>query len=214
MNSATQLLSISGPVGNIDVALDLPSAGEPVRGVAVIAHPHPLFGGTRDNKVVQTLARALTSIGFVCWRPNFRGIGDTEGVHDEGRGETEDILAVVQAALTHESAPHDPQLLLAGFSFGSFVQTHVADRLNERGQSVQTLVLIAPAVSRFEVLAPLARTLIVHGETDDVVPLASVMDWARPHDLPIVVVPGADHFFHRRLPLLKRIVSEWVRGGG
>ena len=230
MNSATRIVSVAGPAGRIDVALDEPTG--PRVGVAVIAHPHPLFGGTRDNKVVQTIARALVALGYACWRPNFRGVGASEGVHDEGRGETEDLLAVVDAATGAATGPgavaeggaspvsapgapssEPPALLLAGFSFGGFVQSRVADALAQSGRGPNEIVLVAPAVSRFAVHAVQARTLLVHGERDDVVPLPAVLEWARPQEMPVVVVPGADHFFHRKLPLLKRIVTEWVRGG-
>jgi alpha/beta superfamily hydrolase len=230
MNSATRIVSVAGPAGVIDVALDEPTG--PRVGVAVIAHPHPLFGGTRDNKVVQTIARALVALGYACWRPNFRGVGASEGVHDEGRGETDDLLAVVDAATAAvpgrapiagpgtgpatgpgAPSPEPPALLLAGFSFGGFVQSRVAAALVQAGRGPGEVVLVAPAVSRFEVHAVQARTLLVHGEQDDVVPLAAVLEWARPQEMPVVVVPGADHFFHRKLPLLKRVVTEWVRGG-
>jgi hypothetical protein len=212
VNSATELLSVPGPAGNIDVALDRPAGA--ARGVAVIAHPHPLYGGTRDNKVVQTLARALVQFGHVCWRPNFRGVGASAGEHDEGRGETEDLLALVAFARQHASVAglDDPAPVLAGFSFGAFVQTRVASRLAAQGRPAARLVLVAPAVSRFEVEPVAADTLVVHGEVDDVVPLADVFRWARPQALPIVVIPGADHFFHRKLPLLKRIVASALAG--
>ncbi len=226
MNPATRIVAVAGPAGTIDVAFDPPSA--PHVGAAVIAHPHPLFGGTRDNKVVQTMARALVALGYACWRPNFRGVGASEGVHDEGRGETDDLLAVVDAATgaapvagtiaaggtgTHGPGQRPPALLLAGFSFGGFVQSRVAEALANAGRAPHGVVLVAPAVSRFDVRTVGSRTLLVHGEQDDVVPLAAVLEWARPQDMPVVVVPGADHFFHRKLPLLKRIVTEWVRGG-
>ena len=206
MNSATRHLSLAGAAGAIDIALDCP-AGTP-RGLAVIAHPHPLFGGTRDNKVVQTLARALLALGHVCWRPDFRGVGESGGTHDEGRGETDDLLMVVEAARAHAAAQGHPDLplVLAGFSFGTFVQSQVAQRLREAGAPAARLVFVGPAVSRFSVAPVPADTLVIHGELDDVVPLSAVFDWARPQELPIVVIPGADHFFHRRLPLLKRIV--------
>ncbi len=228
MNSGTRITTVAGPAGVIDVAQDRP-IGAAV-GVAVIAHPHPLFGGTRDNKVVQTMARALVALGYSCWRPNFRGVGASEGVHDEGRGETDDLLAVVDAATREASdstaaapgaatrpgapaaKPAPTVLLLAGFSFGAFVQSRVAEALAQQGRAAQGVVLVAPAVSRFSVSTVGARTLLVHGESDDVVPLAAVFDWARPQEIPVVVIPGADHFFHRKLPLLKRLVSEWVRG--
>ena len=204
MNAATQAIALPGPAGRIDVALDRP-AGR-VLGAAVIAHPHPLFGGTRDNKVVQTLARALVGLGFVSWRPNFRGIGASEGRHDEGIGETEDLLAVAGHA-RREAGGDDAPLVLAGFSFGAFVQTRVARRLADAGRPAMRLLLVGVATTRFAVENVPADTLVVHGEQDDVVPLASVFDWARPQDLPVLVIPGTDHFFHRRLALLRRIVE-------
>jgi alpha/beta superfamily hydrolase len=216
MNAGTRVFTIAGPVGEIDIALDLPAG--PATGVAVIAHPHPLFAGTRDNKVVQTLARALLTLGYICWRPNFRGVGSSAGSHDEGRGEPEDLLAVVAAARSH-AAGHDQEgvdaraasaLVLAGFSFGSFVQTRVAARLQEKGEPASRLVLIGTAVSRFTVGTVPENTVVIHGELDETVPLQSVFDWARPQGLPVVVIPGADHFFHRRLPLIKRLVIEAV----
>lgn len=208
MNAGTRTLLIDGPAGAIDLALDLP-AGAPV-GAAVIAHPHPLFGGTRDNKVVQTLARAMLALGYVAWRPNFRGVGLTAGSYDEGLGETEDLLAVVAHARAHATSLGigQPRLVLAGFSFGSFVQSRVAARLRALGAPADRLVLVGAAVSRFEVEPVPADTLVVHGEIDDTVPLQAVFDWARRQDLPVVVLPGADHFFHRKLTLLKRIVLD------
>ena len=206
MNSATQRLLVAGPAGAIDVALDYPPTT--ALGVAVIAHPHPLHGGTRDNKVVQTLARALLALGYVCWRPNFRGVGESAGEHDEGRGEAQDLLALVAAAQTRaraEGLPDSP-LVLAGFSFGSAVQSRVASTLAAQGSPPARLIFVGAAVSRFPVDPVPPDTLVIHGETDDVVPLAAVFEWARPLDLPVVVIPGADHFFHRKLPLLKRIV--------
>lgn len=212
MNAGTRTLTIPGPAGAIDIALDLPAT--PATGVAVIAHPHPLYGGTRDNKVVQTLARALLATGHTCWRPNFRGVGTSDGEHDEGRGETDDLLAVVAAARAHESAAATaPSLVLAGFSFGGFVQTRVAQRLREQSAPASRLVLVGPAVSRFPVETVPADTVVIHGELDETVPLQSVFDWARPQDLPVIVIPGADHFFHRRLPLIKRLVIEAIAHG-
>lgn len=208
MNSATQRLLVAGPAGAIDVALDYPAT--PALGVAVIAHPHPLHGGTRDNKVVQTLARALLALGYVCWRPNFRGVGESAGEHDEGRGETQDLLALLafaQARARDEGLPDTP-VVLAGFSFGSFVQSRVASALTAQGAPPARLVFVGAAVSRFPLEAVPPDTLVIHGETDDVVPLAAVFEWARPLDLPVVVIPGADHFFHRKLPLVKRIVMD------
>lgn len=206
MNAGTRKLHIDGPAGSIDLALDAPAAAP--TGIAVVAHPHPLYGGTRDNKVVQTLARALLALGYVTWRPNFRGVGASDGHYDEGIGETEDLLAVVAQAREHAASLGLARLplVLAGFSFGSFVQARVAARLHEAGEPAARLVLVGTAVSRFDVGPVPPDTLVVHGEVDETVPLQSVFDWARRQELPVVVLPGADHFFHRKLTLLKRIV--------
>ncbi len=183
------------------MALDEPATT--AKGVAVIAHPHPLFGGTMDNKVVQTLARAFTQCGWTAVRFNFRGVGGSEGSHDEGRGELLDMLSVVRHA-----APAG-RLALAGFSFGAFVTSHALAAL-EQEREIDSLVLVGTAASRFAV-APVPgqahdKTLVIHGESDDTVPLASVLDWARPQFLPVTVVPGVGHFFHGQLPLLKSLV--------
>ncbi len=204
MNPATQRERIAGPAGAIEIAIDLPPEGVPMRGLAIVAHPHPLFGGTMDNKVVITLARAFVSLGYASVRANFRGVGKTEGVHDEGRGETDDLIAVT-SAMRARFAPE--RLVLAGFSFGAFVQTHVAQGLRERGLHIERMVLVGTATSRWPVLTVPADTLVIHGEQDDTVPLASLLDWARPQALPVVVIPGADHFFHRKLPIIKRLVQ-------
>jgi alpha/beta superfamily hydrolase len=210
MNPGTRIVGIDGPAGRIDVAVDRPEGG-PVRGLAVVAHPHPLYGGTRDNKVVQTLARALLALGHICWRPDFRGVGASEGTYDEGRGETEDLLAVVAAARAAEPGGDALPLVLAGFSFGSAVQSRVARRLAEGQHPATRLVFVGTATSRFEVEPVPADTLVIHGEVDDTVPLSSVLDWARPQELPVVVIPGADHFFHRKLTGLKQLLLRELR---
>jgi alpha/beta superfamily hydrolase len=210
MNPATRIIGITGSAGRIDIALDRPESG-PVRGLAVIAHPHPLFGGTRDNKVVQTMARALLACGFVCWRPDFRGVGDSEGLHDEGRGETEDLLAVVAAARAAETDGAALPLVLAGFSFGTMVQSRVAKQLEQDGHPAAKLVFIGTATSRFGIENVPADTLVIHGELDDTVPLSAVLDWARPQSLPVVVIPGADHFFHHKLTLIKQLMMRELR---
>jgi hypothetical protein len=205
VNAQTERLLLIGAAGAIEALRDEPvlAAGELPRGTAIIAHPHPLFGGTMDNKVVQTLARAFVQCGWRAVRFNFRGVGASAGVHDEGRGEAEDFLAVVR-----QCAPDGP-LALAGFSFGSFVMSQVLPTLWP-ARAVEKLVFVGAAASRFEVRAVPAelheRTLVIHGEHDDTVPLAAVMDWARPQVLPVTVVPGGSHFFHGQLPLLKNLV--------
>jgi alpha/beta superfamily hydrolase len=208
MNSKTRRFQITGPAGTMEVLRDEPGADVPARGTAVIAHPHPLFGGTMDNKVVQTLARAFVQSGWTALRFNFRGVGASEGGHDEGRGETEDMLALV----AQEAA--DGPLAIAGFSFGSYVATRALSTLWPQ-RAIEKIVLVGTAASRFEVATLPAdaheKTLVVHGEMDDTVPLASVMDWARPQSLPVTVVPGGEHFFHGQLPLLKNLVLRHLR---
>ena len=204
MNAATQSVVLAGPGGRIEAVLDLLAEGSTPRGLAVICHPHPLHGGTMHNKVVQTLARAFVSLGYRCVRFNFRGIGASEGVWDEGRGEVDDALAVVQT----QRAPGEA-LVMAGFSFGGYVASQAAARLlaMAHGQQAERLVLVGPAVRNFPMAAVPEDTLVIHGEVDDVVPLTAVFDWARPLALPVTVLPGAGHFFHGQLPVLKQIVT-------
>ena len=211
MNAQTQSLTLTGPAGPIEAVLDLPEANlfEAPHGTAVIAHPHPQFGGTMTNKVVQTIARACVQCGWRAVRFNFRGVGASGGHYDEGRGEVDDMLAVVA-----QTAPADQPLLLAGFSFGGFIAARAIDTLHPQ-RAIAGAVLVGTAASRF-VVPPVPaelhpQTLVVHGEQDDTVPLASVMDWARPQSLPVTVVPGGEHFFHGQLPLLKALVVRHVR---
>ena len=205
MNAFTQRLSLEGPSGTLEVLLDLPApeSGRPARGVAVITHPHPLFGGTMDNKVVQTLARAFVQCGWSAVRFNFRGVGASAGSYDEGRGELDDVLAVVR-----QYAPEGP-LALAGFSFGAFVASHAVVALAST-RAIDRIVLVGTAASRFK-LAHLPtelhnNALLIHGERDETVPLMDALDWARPQNLPVTVVTGASHFFHGQLTLLRSLV--------
>jgi alpha/beta superfamily hydrolase len=206
MNSATQSTQFQGPAGVLEGLCDLPDA-LPIRGTAVISHPHPLFGGTMQNKVVQTLAKAFVQNGWRAIRFNFRGVGSSAGVYDEGRGEIEDLMSVIEQSSSDSMA-------LAGFSFGAYVTSHAASRLAPSG-NLKKLVLVGTAASGFQV-APLPselheKTLVVHGEVDDTVPLSSVLEWARPQSLPVTVVPGVAHFFHGQLPLLRALVSRHLR---
>lgn len=201
MNSQTQRITWRGEAGAIEGLLDQPEGA--ARGVAVVAHPHPLFGGTMDNKVVQTLARAFVQCGWTVARFNFRGVGASEGVHDAGEGEARDFLSVVE-----QVAPKGA-LAVAGFSFGSFVASHAIQALWDK-RDIDKIVFVGTATERLSVAnVPESlheKTLVVHGEQDDTVSLASVMDWARPQSLPVMVVPGGGHFFHGQLPLLKSLV--------
>jgi alpha/beta superfamily hydrolase len=204
MNVHTEQFLIDGPVGKIEVALDLPDEtrenGAAPRGIALVAHPHPLFGGTMDNKVAVTLVRTLVQLNYVTYRSNFRGVGQTEGEHDAGIGERHDLRAVLDYMRAQPG--------LAGFSFGTFVLSHVAARLVEEGQAIERIVFVGTAASRWEVAPVPENTLVIHGETDDTVPIQSVYDWARPQELPVVVIPGAEHFLHRKLHVLKRIIVD------
>ena len=203
MNAATLRQQIAGPAGPLQCAID--TAATP-RGVAVLCHPHPQHGGTLDNKVVQTLARALLHLGYTAVRFNFRGIGSSAGAWDEGRGEIDDAMAVIEAW----RQPALP-LVLAGFSFGAFVASQAASRLAASGAPAERLVLVGAAVQSFEVASVPIDTLVIHGEADDVVPLSAVFDWARPQSLPVTVLPGAGHFFHGQLPVLKQmILGAWA----
>ena len=200
--STTERLLIDGPAGRLEVDLNDPGAER--RGIALIAHPNPVQGGTKNNKVVTTLAKTFFALGYAVLRPNFRGVGASAGTHDAGIGETDDLLAVL--AYARERCGSALPLLLAGFSFGGYVQSRVAGRV-----AAERLVLVAPAVGRFPAEPVQPGTLVVHGEHDDVVPLAAILDWARPQHLPVVVVPGGDHFFHGRLAELTQIVLAWCR---
>ena len=191
---------IDGPTGPLEVVLNVPEA--PPAGVALVTHPHSQQGGTLDNKVVQTLAKTFFALGYGVARFNFRGVGASGGTFDDGNGETDDALAVLAHA-QQELAMTSP-VVLAGFSFGAFVQTRVAKHLEAQG-----LVLVGPAVGRFPAETVPPDTLVIHGEQDDVVPLAAVLDWARPQNLPVVVVPGGEHFFHGRLTQLADLVLRY-----
>jgi uncharacterized protein len=201
VRASTRRQFIVGPAGRIECAVDGPE-GTP-QGTALIAHPHPLFGGSLDNKVVQTLARAFVERGYEAWRPNMRGVGETEGTHDEGRGELEDLAAVVAHLGAKRTAA---RFALAGFSFGAALAGQLSTRI-----ACEKLVLVGLGITRLPVPKVQADALVIHGELDETVPLAAVLDWARPQDLPVVLVPGADHFFNRKLPPLRRVVSDYLR---
>ncbi len=199
--STLRKILIDGPAGKLEAVINDP--GEKRSGIALIAHPHPQFGGTLDNKVVHTLAKAFFELDYVALRPNFRGVGASQGRYDEGNGETLDMLAVAEYAKQQFG---DLPLVLAGFSFGALVQSRVIKRL-----PAEKLVLIAPAVERFDIGTVPANTLVIHGDQDEVVPLAAVLAWAKPQQLQVIVLPGAGHFFHGRLLQLKQVVLDACR---
>lgn len=218
MSARAALTLVEGAAGPIEVALAVPEAP---RAIAVIAHPHPLYGGTMDNKVVTTLARAFIESGAATLRFNFRGVGRSAGVHDEGRGETDDMVRVVEHA---RGALGALPLLLAGFSFGGAVAVRAAARVD-----FARLVLLAPGFRRItghgmgaapdpadpDLGAPgrhtFENTVIVHGDLDETVPLSDSIAWARVREVPVIVIPGGEHFFHRKLHMLRSIVARWIR---
>lgn len=204
LNPNTEALEVHGPAGTIECAVNQPADAQAPRGIAVLCHPHPVHGGTMDNKVVQTMARAFVQLGWRAVRFNFRGVGRSAGHWDEGRGEVDDALAVI-GAVRQAGLP----LALGGFSFGGYVASQAAQRLPE-GQKPERLVLVGPATSNFQVAPVAPDTLVIHGEQDEVVPLQATLDWARPQGLPVVVVPGVGHFFHGQLALLKLLVVRAV----
>ena len=224
--SRTIKLHFQGPAGLIEASLDLPEgikhhpASFRPRGIALVAHPHPLLGGTMDNKVAQTLARTFAQLGYVTLRPNFRGVGASEGVHDDGKGEAQDLIAVIAwmrdpfnwqgiPELEGQAWPSlvgELPLAMAGFSFGSYVSSYVVKHLEEQGAPPERLIMVGSATSKWEVAPVPKDTIVIHGEVDDVIPLSSVLDWARPQELTVQVIPGADHFFHRKLHCIRDLI--------
>jgi uncharacterized protein len=207
----TTRISLAGEAGNIEVAAHVPLDTAP-RAVAVVAHPHPLFGGSMDNKVVTTLARTFFDCGAAVYRFNFRGVGASEGAHDEGRGETADLSRVIAYAQAQHAGK---SLWLSGFSFGGAVTLAACE-----AAPPQQLLLVAPGFKRLLAWKNLAdasgvpgNAVIIHGEIDDTVPVSESLEWARPRGVPVIVVPGAEHFFHQRLHILKRITATWMGAG-
>jgi alpha/beta superfamily hydrolase len=197
--------TIRGPAGALEIAINRPDA-EP-RGLALVAHPLPTHGGTLDNKVVQTLAKTFVALGYVAVRLNFRGVGKSEGAFDEGPGETDDALAALAHARNEFPALASHPPVLAGFSFGTYVQTRIA-----KSVPPERMVLVGSAVGRFSNETVPPDTIVIHGEQDEIVALADVLEWARPQHLPIVVFPGCGHFFHGHLTQLQRSVTGmWQR---
>jgi len=212
LNSATERFSIAGPAGPLEVALDKPNTNATVSGLAVVAHPHPLFGGTLDNKVVQTIVRAFVARGMICLRPNFRGVEQSAGVHDHGQGEVEDLWAAWKWLL--DSFPRvSGARWMGGFSFGAVMATHMAHEwpshvVAQHQPELSRVILVGLGIAedRRSPADLTAAARLIHGESDEVVSLQSVLDWVRPQKAPVLVMPGATHFFHARLPDLKECV--------
>ena len=211
MNVHTQPFTLTGAAGLLECALDLPDSTQfpAPRGIALVAHPHPLYGGTMDNKVAQTLARAFVALGYATARMNFRGVGASAGTHDAGGGETDDMALLL--AHMRGRYPGVP-VALAGFSFGTFVQAQLQKRLLADGEAAERLVLVGAAAGKWAMPDIAPGTILIHGEQDETIPLSAVLDWARPQDIPVIVIPGADHFFHRKLQHIKNLVTAmWHR---
>ncbi len=199
---------IQGVAGRLECLLDLPNENDfpqPI-GIALVAHPHPLRGGggTMHHKIVHILMRAFVSLGFATARMNFRGVGQSEGVHDEGRGETDDMALLVEEMARRY--PGLPLEALGGFSFGTFVQAELQRRLSAQGKPARRMALVGAAAGPWAMGSVPPNTILIHGEQDDVILLSDVFDWARPQNLPVIVVPGAGHFLHGKMPLIKNYV--------
>jgi alpha/beta superfamily hydrolase len=207
MNIHSQKFYLDGDAGKMQCLLDLPD--DAPRGIALVAHPHPLYGGTMENKVAQTLARTFVTLGYAVARFNFRGVGESEGVYDDGKGEVDDMAIMYE----HMRARYpDLPVALAGFSFGTFVQAQFALRLEAEGRAPERLVLVGTAAGKWPMPPVPQDTILIHGEQDDTITMQQVFDWARPLDIPVIIIPGADHFFHRRLGHIKNLVVQlWRR---
>jgi alpha/beta superfamily hydrolase len=203
-------LSIEGPAGTLEAIVEIPLEDSEATPYALVCHPHPLYGGTMENKVVTTLARAFLSAGVPALRFNFRGVGASAGTYDEGRGETDDAQAV--AGWGRQRWPGRP-LIIAGFSFGAYVAFELARKVPAR-----RLITVAPPVGRFDFSNPAVPSmpwLIVQGADDEVVDPAAVEAWALRLDPPphLVMIAATGHFFHGRLIELREAVMEEIRSG-
>ncbi|MES2074421.1 MAG: alpha/beta hydrolase [Pseudomonadota bacterium] len=207
MNKNSEKFTLAGGAGLMEGLLDHPQQAP--RGIALVAHPHPLYGGTMDNKVAQTLARTFVGLGYVAARINFRGVGASAGVHDHGLGETDDMALLLE----HMRARYPGlPVALSGFSFGTFVQSQLAQRMAAAGAPAERLVLVGSAAGKWAMADIPADSILIHGELDDTIPLQAVFDWARPQDIPVIVIPGADHFFHRKLQHIKSWIGQLWQG--
>src|SRR5210317_2043813 len=199
---------LRGPAGAIECAVDIPEPGDELPATIIICHPHPLHGGTMHNKVVTILERSMRELGLRTVRFNFRGVGASEGMFDDGYGETDDLFAVTE--WVRRTRPND-ELWLGGFSFGSYITMRAAQKL-KLGQ----LITIAPPVDRYEfsnVQHPDCPWLVVQGDEDEVVALEDVNCWMEDLDPQpdFMVMEMAGHFFHRRLMDLRGLLKNGVR---
>jgi uncharacterized protein len=202
----TEPVTIAGPAGALEALVDTPATPDLTQ-VAVVCHPHPQYGGTMTNKVVHTLARSFNDLGAPAVRFNYRGVGASAGIYDEGRGETQDALAVLDWAAQRWPGA---QLWLGGFSFGGAIAIRAA-----AVRDVQRLVTVAPAIDRVSVGGALPRCpwLLVQGESDELVDARRVQQWAATLQAPpqLALLPGVDHFFHGRLNELREVTVTFLK---
>jgi len=206
MTRPTQFFFLNGAAGNIECALDLPQT-EPI-GIALVAHPHPLYGGTMDNKVVQTIDRTFASLGYAVARMNFRGVGRSQGRHDEGRGETDDMALLLHYMM--QQYPGRP-VVLSGFSFGTYILGKLYARLSAEAAPPARMVLVSVTAGKWDLPSVPPNTIVIHGESDELIRLSDVLDWARPQDLPVFVIPDGDHLFNGKLHHLRNIIVDAFR---
>jgi len=191
-------LRIPVPAGRLETVIDDPETER--RGLLLVAHPHPLHGGSLDNKVVTTLAKAANEAGWISVRPNFRGVGMSDGAFDAGDGETDDLEAVVR--FVENSYPGLPWAL-AGFSFGAFVPHRLRQRVDAR-----RLILVAPAVTMYEFDPVPEDTVVIFGDADELIPPVAIQHWAQQQGIATRVIPDAGHFFHGKLKELKQAFED------
>ena len=196
-----QQIFINGPEGQLDCLKLSPLGGE-ARGIAIIFHPDPKGGGTYTNKIVQTIAKVLTNKGYLCMCPNLRGVGMSDGTHDFGIGELVDAKAIYNYLRQHY--PNLP-LVLAGFSFGTSIASHLATIVEYK-----KIILVGPAVSKYTVsIGNIAKTIVIHGENDEIVPPELVEQWSRDNEVPVIWFPNTGHFFHGKIVSLQNVLNSF-----
>lgn len=192
---------ISGEAGQLECLMELPDA-QPV-GIALIAHPHPLYGGEMHNKVVRTLAKSFNELGYIAVRMNFRGVGLSHGTHDYGKGEAEDMALLMEHL--QQDFPGLP-VVLAGYSFGTYVQSLLCEQLGKAGKPQPRMALVSTTAGMWTTDTVPSDTVLIHGDIDDMVPLNNLLEWARPQGLTVHVITGADHFYNRKLQPIHDII--------
>jgi len=191
-------LFIEGTVGKLD-CLELKPANN-IHGIAIVFHPDPTGGGTYTNKIVQTIAKVLNSKGYLCYCPNLRGVGMSDGKHEYGIGEIQDATDI--HSYIRKIYPDLP-LVLGGFSFGTSIASQLALQVDHK-----KLILVGPAVTRFKVSIPdINKTIVIHGEDDEIIDLAAVLKWAKQNEQPVIWYPNTGHFFHGKLIGLQNLLS-------